>query len=652
MNNSSGFLAKGSLGKPDKDEQIASLDPRLSRSNYFDGRLLKATDLTRDQIYLDERAREIGRTLGSGIVHGLETTLSDDYRIAVTPGMALTPSGRVLELADKSLQASLSDHAKIDQYNPRRHTHLARGLYAVVLHYTEIGSDAAEVYPRDLAEERKFHFNSYAEGVVLTLVPLRTPLPSDNPLQARSALVREFLPYEAQLPEIPADGIALGLLAISHQRPVWLDHNLLRRPLRQAQVGADYQQNLARHYRELLDAVMRERRAAGLDGDFQASQHFRLLPPAGPLPKSAIDPVSGRQGFFPDGYRVHIAPVRRDEVETLMRESMALPVLDLESRETANIMILAPLSDTDFVQLARRLELDPGRRISQQQEKRMPGFDPLRLRLFPPSHSIDTDSNTWSNIWSRVADDELLYVSRPPRAAETHISGVVLANGYELPDSDAINTDDTAKSIVIDNSEDLEKAQARVAELELTVNRLRNLLNDANDPQSDNRDEIIEALEAENNLLRTQRDEAMEALEGLREAAETANEEREKRRILETNLDRLKEKLAKEEARSAELDQRLKDNSVDMDRWNLAKERIEKLQTKKEEQDARIRQLEADKTRIKNEADNARRSLDAMNEQIASLRETLRLKTNLINEYEKYVPNETKIAINKPGKTS
>lgn len=47
---------------------ISSLDPKLSRTNYYDGRLLRASDLTRDQFYLDERLREVGRALGQGIV--------------------------------------------------------------------------------------------------------------------------------------------------------------------------------------------------------------------------------------------------------------------------------------------------------------------------------------------------------------------------------------------------------------------------------------------------------------------------------------------------------------------------------------------------------------------------------------------------------
>ena len=53
-------------------EHIADIDPRMTRTHYFDGRLLTAEDLERDQIYLDQRLREIGKTLGQGVIDGLE----------------------------------------------------------------------------------------------------------------------------------------------------------------------------------------------------------------------------------------------------------------------------------------------------------------------------------------------------------------------------------------------------------------------------------------------------------------------------------------------------------------------------------------------------------------------------------------------------
>lgn len=624
MSDTSGFLAKGSLSS-EEAERVASLDPRLSRTHYFDGRLLKATDLTRDQIYLDERSREIGRALGSGIVQGLELELTGDYRLIVSAGMALAPSGRMLELNGRKLEANLADYASISQYNQGTHRHLRRGLYAVVLHYTEIGTDAAEVYPRDLAEQRKFHFNSYSEGVVLTLVPLRIPLPSDNPLEARSSLVRELLPYAGQLPEIPDDGVALGLIAISNERPIWLDHHLLRRPLRHDNPEAILQQNLYRHYQELLAAVLSERRAAGLDGDFQASRHFRLLPPAGPLPKAAIEPGSGRQGFFPEHYRVHIAPVRRDDIPALLRESMVMPVLDLEAKGGAEIMVLAPLSDQQFAWLARRLEANPNR-IKLSRESRLAGFDPLRLRLFPPTREIDTDTHTWNAIWSKIADEELIYVTRPPRAAETHISGVVLASGYEIPEKLPLPEQSPADTAA------LEQAKKHIRDQEIVINKLREMLKKGSSTEGEIKIILDKQLEEENKKFQEQRDKAAEAKAAWEEKFEKAKEELAKVSDAEEEIKKIKAELAAEKAKTAAIDKQLKETSIDIDELNKVRDTISSLKDASKDSSNNLKALMEEKLALEAEKKAREIALKEEQQKTKTFNDALARKESTIRE--------------------
>lgn len=149
------------LGKPvpsgkdlDKDK-LADIDPRLTRTHYFDGRLLTAEDLTRDQIYLDQRLRELGRVLGSGIISGLRLDF-DRFKgeLTLEPGLAMTPAGRVLELS-RMLTVDLRDSALISTLNEGNYSRLSRGLYAVVLRYIDVGTDIAEVFPKDLGADRK-----------------------------------------------------------------------------------------------------------------------------------------------------------------------------------------------------------------------------------------------------------------------------------------------------------------------------------------------------------------------------------------------------------------------------------------------------------------------------------------------------------------
>ena len=422
------------LGSPVSDGQgvdaIADIDPRLTRTNYFDGRLLTAEDLTRDQIYLDQRLREVGRVLGSGILSGLALEL-DPFtgRLRLAPGRALTSAGRVLEL-NRRLTADLNDRALISRLNDGLYRRFNRALYAVVLRYAEVGTDIAEVFPSDLSAKRGFQYDLISEAVQLGLVPLPMPLPQQSHLQIRARLMREFYGSEQVHGLVPEDAVALGLLAIADDRPRWLDPELLRHPVRNEPQAGALQMDLARQYHGLLADVLDARRSGSLNGDFAARDYFTLIPPAGALPKEAVDPVSGRQGFFPENYNVWIAPVRRSDAALVRQESMGLPAIDLSLKEPVDIVVLAPLANETYGHFAGRLEQEPG-----QVSRRLPQLDLLRLKLYPvrPVHALDLDADVWQAIWDRTPEEELFYLRRPTRAAETAVSGIVLALGSALP---------------------------------------------------------------------------------------------------------------------------------------------------------------------------------------------------------------------------
>ncbi len=456
--------------------RVSSVDPRLSRTHYFDGRLLKASDLTRDQIYLDERLREVGQALGSGIVRGLEVELTDEHRLTVGPGLAVAASGRVLQLSGRSLEVNLHNSALIASLNQGLYRRFNRGLYAVTLRYAEVGSEADEAFPADLESRRSFQFNSFAEGVELTLLPLPIPLPQSDPIGARSALVRELIAAGGTLPGLSDEAVSLGLLALDRGRPLWLDRGLVRRPLRGPGVDTGLQQDLATHYQELLADILASRGAAGLGGDFQAGHYFRLLPPFGPVPQAAIDPVTGRQGYFPERFEVVVAPVRRDDLPLLLEESARLAPMDLEREADADVAVLVPLSDHDFAWRARQLEKDASVPPDAFDRRRLLHLDRLALRLFPlpAPHAVDTDAEVWRGIWEQLDPAELVYVRRPPRAAETNVSAVVLARGFELPEAiEGVPPDAAALESELDTAiEAREQAEARAADLQAQLDEL------------------------------------------------------------------------------------------------------------------------------------------------------------------------------------
>jgi hypothetical protein len=456
-------------------ERISSIDPLLSRTNYFDGQLLKASDLNRDQIYLDERLLELGQVFGSGIVRGLDLSLQSGHLLQVTPGIAIAPSGRVLQLANTPLTIDLLNSGLIATLNDGRFRSYARGLYALALTHAEVVDGVAEAFPKDLAAPRVPHVAAWAEGVELRLMPLPLPLPRQDEIAVRATLARELLSGGDRLALPSDDAVALSLIAVERGRILWIDRGLLRRPQRALNTPNAIQQDLATHYQELMQTVLTARQSAGLRGAFAASQYFRVLPPWGPLPQDSIDPVGGRQQYFPKDYEVSIAPVRRSELAAVLADSAHLAPIDLERDADCDVMVLVPMSDTAFALRARQLEAPAS--FTPRSLGRLARLDRLALRILPqpPIHRIDTDADVWRAIWADVNPAELMYVRRPPRTAETGVSAVVLALGVTLPPpGSALPPDAAALEEQLDAAlEDVDAAEEAQAALEAEVARLK-----------------------------------------------------------------------------------------------------------------------------------------------------------------------------------
>lgn len=432
MSTTTSFQPYGAAPPPaDQLTRIADIDPRLTRTNYFDGRLLTAEDLNRDQTYLDGRLREMGRAVGDGVVRGLDLMLDPlQATITVTPGLAVNAAGRVLEL-ERNLSVSLSDQAAIGALNNGRYRHLRRGLYAVVLSYAEVGTGVAEVFPTDLGARRSTSYDTISEGVELGLVALADPLAQGTAITVRAALARTLVGRPGGF--VPEQCVALGVLAVADDQPQWIDAQLLRHPPRTASSEAlsrvAYHEDLARHYDALLQEVQLQRVAAGLSNDFAAREYFQLLPPSGTLPKDTIDPLDARQGFFPENYNVWLAPVRADDLPALRAEAMHLSPFDLGADTPADVVVLAPLSAPDYGHYVPQLE-----GVVTTRDLPFPALELLALRLHPISSppSSGPHAATTQAIWAALAGP-LVYVRRAPRAAETGVSAVVLARGFELP---------------------------------------------------------------------------------------------------------------------------------------------------------------------------------------------------------------------------
>jgi hypothetical protein len=74
----------------------------IKNVNFFNGRLLTATDLRDEQAANRQQHWQLGQAAGSGVVYGLEVSLVAAKRVQVTAGLAINSQGQPLMLPDDS----------------------------------------------------------------------------------------------------------------------------------------------------------------------------------------------------------------------------------------------------------------------------------------------------------------------------------------------------------------------------------------------------------------------------------------------------------------------------------------------------------------------------------------------------------------------
>jgi hypothetical protein len=74
------------------------LEGGVHRTNWFNGRVLTAEDLRADQEANRLQRMLLGRTVGEGVLYGLEVTRSASTRVQITPGAAISRAGQVLTM--------------------------------------------------------------------------------------------------------------------------------------------------------------------------------------------------------------------------------------------------------------------------------------------------------------------------------------------------------------------------------------------------------------------------------------------------------------------------------------------------------------------------------------------------------------------------
>src|SRR3954471_2637969 len=89
------------------DLQEPVLDGGIRSINFFNGRLLSARDLTREQTAYREADRRLGQAVGDGVAYGLEVTkttgaTNESPAVTVAAGLAINRRGQTLMLATET----------------------------------------------------------------------------------------------------------------------------------------------------------------------------------------------------------------------------------------------------------------------------------------------------------------------------------------------------------------------------------------------------------------------------------------------------------------------------------------------------------------------------------------------------------------------
>ena len=362
------------------------LDSGIRSVNFFNGRLLTAEDLSKEQDANQQRRRELGLAIGEGVAFGLEVSATPlvDQKVApgvtVTPGLAINHQGQTLMLSaktDVSLVSSASGgttpatNATFGACQPLQDGHFIAGdgVYLLTI-APAVGSEGKAPVSGLGNASAPCNTRYRIEGVQFRLLPLS---PVANILADRDHLrnrlayacfgigddrVKAFLnnPFAGQ----PLQGY--GLLDALRPNPLtgcevplatlyWTAANGLefvdlwsvRRRL--AKPSADWQWPLLLSDRrrsegeamflQFQDHVKTLLTTAPFPEAVAATQYFRYLPPIGILPLAALELARGfvYSTFF--AQRANRTPffIEGALVGDLFHTALAYPPIDLSANE-------------------------------------------------------------------------------------------------------------------------------------------------------------------------------------------------------------------------------------------------------------------------------------------------------------------------------
>jgi hypothetical protein len=421
------------------DLDTAFLDDGIRSTNFFNGRLLSAEDLTREQQARKDALKQFGAALGEGVVSGLEVeaiiggSSATEPVVTVKQGLALNREGRALELkqpVEVSLLRGASNEASsagaqagFGACSPPGSVYVSgTGVYLLVISEADGREGRAETsglggQPTNGCEAKRL-----VEGVRFRLLRLDVPDADLQNTTAKRQRLRnrvahhcfgttdtQAVPFRDYPFSVPAKGYGAidklrpqfltdcdVPLAVIHWRDgegirfvdVW---SARRRPTRSTQptrwalgVGdrrAAEGEAMFLQFQDQLDSL----RAVSPQA-LKAREHFEFLPPAGvvPLGNTAF-PGFNKDVFF-DGVTIRdvVTHVEGARIQALLRMAFAFPPV--------TFLPTTPSSTDPFVWLFK---------VRENQQALLSGGSTQEYLIFASGHMPDVsepryDASHWT----------------------------------------------------------------------------------------------------------------------------------------------------------------------------------------------------------------------------------------------------------------
>lgn len=414
-------------------EELGSLiiDDRRRRPLWFDGRFLDADALNQQQRYYIAKQEDVAQLIGVGVMSGLMVSqdTSSARTIVIAEGRGITPAGKLVVL-EEELQVDMADLAQIQKMNlqfelsqiPAQTLSNTSGIFIVGLRPVEFSSEPITSYPTEINGKRSVEDGSIFEATAVTLIPYSDQGASNELSDRRKHIAAEIFVNQTQKGQ-PADVLPLAMLAINKGVIEWLDPYLVRRMLstqKHALTGLGASPRVLREafytqYFHQLETVVSRRQSRA----FAASEEFNYLPPAGPMPLSALNLQDFSQVYFPLGMDVELSIIPDDELFMMLEESFSLPPIDLslseEKASATSVMVLLAVPRHKIRALSLKLPslVNPLKSVAADA---VSGFTPLDvLSAIGVEEEDVSELETAENVWREAfqdADAQLWYTRR------------------------------------------------------------------------------------------------------------------------------------------------------------------------------------------------------------------------------------------------